>query len=90
MKIEPGEGSSGVSDARVEFPSETALAGTTMEDSASFLARLDPPVFLHRKAVPLFHCSALCRDPARPAFNCSTLTSVTACFQQGLEGGCLY
>lgn len=96
MKIELGEGSGNVSDARFVFPSEATLAGTTVEDPTSFLARLDPSVLLHRKGVSLFHCPVLCRDAARPDFNCSTLTSVTACFQQGLGwglgvgGGCLY
>lgn len=86
-KSSQGKGSGGVSDAWVVFPSETALAGTTVEDPASFLARFDPPVLLHRKAVSLLHCPALCRDSARPDFNCSTLTSVTVCFQQGFVGG---
>lgn len=86
VKIEPGEGSDGISDAWVVFPSEAALAWTTVEDPASFLARLDPLVVLHRKAVSFFHCPPLCRDPASPDFNCSTLTSATACFQQGLGG----
>lgn len=84
MKIEPGEDSGGVSVAWVVFPSETALAGTTMEDPASFLTRLGPPVLFYRKAVPLFHCPALCRDSD---FKCSTLTSVTAWFQQGFGSG---
>lgn len=90
MKIEPGEDRVCVSDARVALSSETPLAGTTVQDPASSLAGLDPLVVFHRKTVLLFHWPDLCRDAARPDFNCSTLTSVTAYFQQGFEGGFLY